>query len=66
MYQIPPPPPDPKHDMIDCTDKPDIIAACEQTEYTQAHDPRGGWYGGRFLVYADSLRQYREYLSATE
>jgi hypothetical protein len=56
-YVIPPEPKDPKPEMIDCTDRPDIIAACEDKASTIKH-PDGGWHGGRFLVYRRSLKNW--------
>lgn len=59
---VTPKPPEPKHDMVDCTDRPDIIAACDTTGMSDREAdkaPIGGWYGGRFLVYARSLKQWR-------
>lgn len=61
-YQPPPKPADPKPKMVDCTDMPDIIAAAS-LETVEFHGPLGGWYGSRFLVDADSLNQYRQWLA---
>ena len=55
-YQVPPVPPEPKPQMVDCTDRQDIIEACKSGDRKA---PRGGWKGGRFLVYADSLKDWR-------
>lgn len=55
-YQIPPKKAPPKDAFVDCTDRPDIIAACEAGELDA---PIGGWYQGRYLVYMHSLRQWR-------
>lgn len=55
-YQVPAAPAEPKPDMTDCTDRPEIIAACEAGAFGA---PRGGWFGGRFLVYRNSLREWR-------
>jgi hypothetical protein len=61
-YTVPPKKPDPKPDMVDCTDRPELIAACnlEGVPNDVARKaPIGGWFGGRFLVYKHSLRQFR-------
>ncbi len=55
-YVIPPEPKDPKPEMIDCTDRPDIIEACKNP--TTIKHPDGDWYGGRFLVYRRSLKNW--------
>lgn len=47
---------DPAPRMVDCTDRPDAIEACGQNTLTS---PRGGYVGGRFLVYADSLAEWQ-------
>lgn len=61
-YQVPPAPVEPKHDLVDRTDRPDIIAACDTEDLpldVANKAPMGGWYGGRFLVYRRSLRQWK-------
>lgn len=55
-FTVPPPDPEPKHDVTDCTDRPDIIAACENPEYNGL---RGGWRDGRFYVYTRDLKVMR-------
>lgn len=58
-YTVPPKPKDPKPKAIDCTNDPDIIAAAELAT-VEFEGPIGAWKDGRFLVDANSLRQYRE------
>jgi hypothetical protein len=47
---------DAKPGMVDCTNRPDIIEACERAGMG---DPIGAWFEGRFLVYTHSLKQWR-------
>lgn len=65
---VTPKPPEPKHDMTDCTDRPDlqeIIAACSPVDDSEVIEGRsmkalrGGWYGGRFMVYTLDLKAMR-------
>lgn len=65
---VTPKPPEPKHDMTDCTGRPDlqeIMAACMPADNLETRDERdikamrGGWYEGRFFVYARDLKQWR-------
>jgi hypothetical protein len=58
-YVIPPAPVDPKPLMVDCTDRPDLQEIIEASVRGGRKDPRGGWKGGRYLVYADSLKDWR-------
>lgn len=55
-FKVDPLPPEPKPNMVDVTDDAEIMAAVERGELK---DPRGGWYDGRFLVYTESLAQFR-------
>lgn len=55
-YAVPAALHDPKPAMVDCTDQPDVIAASLTAAFGS---PRGGWYGGRFFAYSNSLREWR-------
>ena len=64
-YTVPEKPPEPKPKAIDCTDDPAIIEAAK-LETVEFHCPIGAWKDGRFLVEANSLRQYRERLALAD
>lgn len=54
-YQVPAAPADPKAQLTDITDKPELIADCEAADYARiVRDP-----GGKVYVYTSDLRKLR-------
>lgn len=53
-YKVPPPPADPKAQMTDITDQPELIAQCEAHDYVRLVRD-----GGKVYAYTTDLKKLR-------